>query len=386
MSKHLTEQDLKEFRSKTISRIIDNKREQTFKRLNQQEEKKRESNAFRTRYKEELRKKRAQEVVEKVDATIIKSIGKRDGLISSELFHHKQENLKQLEMYLSNLDEEDVDHLGDNSLLSTHGLMMDDAVSRKSAKESVAEASSTFLQKAATFGLSSKDDSIFSKMNQSNRLFQSNKLDLMAMKANNFLPERFPEKNLFVSEAVQDLLRVDRLKSDSFKSRKPRGLMLKLMQEAGIPLSIASTDGSYGSSNSPMKHGSTSQIAPSSSSTESAYATFVDCSYLVGPDRESIASLSKSFAMSNSASEMASVLTDRSPDKLSKASSDNKIHRLEPKVLFRSDNDFPSEMMMLLPSYCFPRYSQIQEFMYVTDISFLLLTVAWKFHWTQNLP
>lgn len=352
MSKPLADQDLKEFRTKTISRIIDNKREQTFKRLNEQEEKKRESNAFRTRYKEELRKKRAQEVVEKVDATIIKSIEKRNGLISSELFNQKQENLKQLEMYLSNLDEEDVDHLGDNSMLTTHGLLIDDATSRKSAKESAAEASSAFMQKAASFGLPSKDDNIPSKLNQSSRLFQTNKLDLIGMKTSNFLPE----KNLFVSEAVQDLLRVDRLKSDSFKSRKPRGLMLKLMQEAGIPLSMASTDGSYGSSNSPLKHGSVSQIAASSSSTESAYATFVDCSYLVGPDKEAIAALSKSFAMSNCASEMASVISDRSPDKMSKASNDSKIHRLEPKILFRSDNDFPSEMMMLLPSYCFPRY------------------------------
>lgn len=348
MSKHPKDQDLKEFRSKTISRIIDNKREQTFKRLNEEEERKRERNAFRIRYKEELKKKRSQEVVDKVDATIIKSIGKQNGVITSELFQQKQENLKQLEMYLSNLDEDDHDNLGDNSLLSAHGLLMDDSNSRKSNKESLADSSSAYLQKAAAFGLHPKENSILSRMNSSK---QGSKLDLI-IKHPGFHQETLPEQNLFVSEAVQDLLRVDRLKTDSFKSRKPRGLMLKLMQEAGIPLSIASTDGSYGSSNSPLKQ--QSSVGQANSNAESAFATFVDCCYLVGPDKDSISALSKSFSLSSSANEMASVVTDRSPEKMNKANND-KIHRLEPKVLFRSDNEFPTEMVMLLPSYCFPR-------------------------------
>lgn len=360
--KQSTPQDLKEFRSKTISRIIDNKREENFRRVNELEEQKKESNAFRIRYKEEIKKKIAQTVVDKVDKSIIKSIENRKGIVTTEFFQQKQEYDKQLQMYLSNLDDDDNYNAGENDILAQNGILLDEstAISKKSAKAN---------NSCAASSSSLKTGGILSKITQATK--NPAKLTLAAMQRSS---QKVTDHNQQVTEALQDLMRVDPPKTDSFKSRKPRGLMLKLMQEAGIPLSMASTDGSFGSNNTPLKQSTNSPLNATTYPTENAFATFVDCCYLVGPDKESIASLTKNFAASHS--DMISVISDRSPDKINKVN--DKVFKLEPKILFRSDNEFPAEMMMLLPSYCFPWYELLLLFSFCygfTMISFALCLI-----------
>ena len=65
--------DIRDFRAKTIARIIDRKREDQLKAVKEYEAQKAEANAFRTKWKEQVKDKRSKEVAHAIDDMLIKS-------------------------------------------------------------------------------------------------------------------------------------------------------------------------------------------------------------------------------------------------------------------------------------------------------------------------
>lgn len=351
--------DLRDFRAKTIARIIDKKREDQLREVKDYESKRAEANAFRTKWKEQVKDKRNKEVVEAVDDDLIRAaIPDIDNNNSNTAFLEKKlQNEQNLMELISDLhpveDLENFDRKRDSGVFT---VSMPDAYSSssKAAFEfntgGIIPSSIKFLQKVGAFELQVRD-----KLND-------------VVEEENGSAAHISNK-LQISSLMNDLLNIHSMKNEDMLKfqRPPSGLMLQAIQEAqnsswlkpfrversssfvshpyvnGV-LRSKSIDPADDPNNSPA---SPAKQKPKNGKKQQhpLYSSLVENVFLIGPDRASIMSYVESLKSGSNPSE------SFSPRSLGIGGSESVI----PSVLYQSDNDYPPEMMTMLPAYCFPR-------------------------------
>jgi ribosome biogenesis protein Nip4 len=363
--KHVSMKDLKEFRAKTIDRIIRKKRENDAKYLKFTDEKRKEVNAFRMHWKENLKRQRLEAVITEVDRKILQNIFSipitdMHGESLRNVLKLRKMNEEQLHYLTGDLDDIDdivpMDNRKDSGVftLSLKNPRRSSPGRRRSASIEFNSGrrlsiGSLYLQHICAFDLS-----VRSKIPEAWKPLPKLKFDVSSETESRKL-----NNQLQIMELLDDLLvtnpSISPNRRDSrnqitplTQQRLPRGYMLEVFQEIlNIPGKIGRTmtlDNIVNFSKSPYFK-DTKNENPSISS-------FIDGCFLVGPDQESIINAANdrlagvTFPTANLPSTKANKQA---------ASSTQTKHVLLPKVLFRSEFHFPPEMLQLLPSYCFPR-------------------------------
>lgn len=377
--KHTNPQELKEFRAKTIDRIIAKRREFDQKFLQYTNERKKESAAFRMNWKENLKRQRLEAILTEVDKRIVRNYTQGDSL--NNILRLRKVNEEQLS-YLTE-DLQDIDDIipfdkRKDSGVYTISLKDPSKQSKENSDDPRTRRRSAsiefnsgrqltiaglFLQYISSYGLSVRTKvplpwlpvpKLKFNMNSENDTKKlSNQLQINELLDDILIPESG-------NNSHSPRRRTSSASPVPVKGyRLPKGYMLEVLQECLHP-QITGKIGRSLSMDESVNFGKNSFLGTQAKDVKNENPTIssiIDGCFLIGPDQASIVelmidrlavpALSTKNSNSNSESTAGSVKIKASPTQTK--------HILQPKVLYRSEFHFPPEMLQLLPSYCFPR-------------------------------
>lgn len=364
--------EIRQFKDKTISRIIDWKQEAQRREVQKEEDKRKQDNAFRREWQEKYRHKRAKEIVETVDNFIVSNslpVALHRKICYRSKKAENEQKLRQLTVDLEETGHSGVVVKRDSGqyamVIQNNGGGTSALIEFKNGqKKSIADCFLRSAIAAKHFQGARHDGSLLDLLRQNGGSSES-KPSGRSSKQN--------ESQL--SDLLRELFDTPRDLSTNYVAS---GYMERVMALAkrsnwlsfyhpGEPSAV----GSSGSgANTPL---SEQPKLPKQTYSQNTFRNaLVDMCYLIGPDRASIADAIRTKQMAAaaaaSASAAASVLSSgdessggvsMNPDssKQSKAriqKDDRSKYVLQPTVLYRSDGDEPEEMVQMLPKYCFP--------------------------------
>ncbi len=361
---------IKEYLAETVTRIRRQRRSEQLQKLRADEKQRTEDNSFRIKWKESVKEKRNREVIEKVDEVLYDSIIR----INAEIVSHKHRNKYDLDSdeecdnnipivsFLSRKEdnENQLNKLIGDLIIREHidrkrdsGEYKISFPSKHSNKQASFEftsggeipASVKYLQRIGAYGLQVREklDDPCQGQGYSGLHDNSNKLQL--------------------GDLLSDLLNIQSMKKDDILNiqRLPSGMMLKVIQDAqhswfkpfrverspSIQVSpSATTVNNYNGAEVPS--GGIKKVNHAPKLKNMLMACLVEKIFIVGPDDQQIISFLHDALEKDG--------KGKTPDRL-------KGGHIQPTILFSTedskddvdDANYPPEMAMQLPGYCYPR-------------------------------
>jgi hypothetical protein len=348
-----------DFRSKTLTRIVDQRRKAELDEVKHRELQRAEDNAFRVKWKESVKERRNREVMEKVDQNLIKSVvcaGRRPNVVActkTSFLEKKDENENDLYACTSDLiladDLHNFDHQRDSGVF-TFSLNNDSThASFEFNGGGSISTSIRYLQRIGAYDLKIREKLKKPWINDAESpkfvVDSSNKLQ--------------------ITEMLTELLNLNGRESSGHR-QVPCGFMLQVMQDAQsqafIEKSLPSIHMFSPVTNRPIREEAEHNIVklrsattttPKSPSQNQLLSQLVENCFVIGPDDQQI--LAFLLGVQANSSENWNV-TGRRPSITAATITQPVRGTVQPSILFQNDNDYPPEMMTLLPSYCYPRY------------------------------
>jgi hypothetical protein len=407
--KHVSEKDLKEFRAKTLDRIVRKRREYDAKYIQYTDERRKEVAAFRMHWKENLKRQRLETVLNEVDKRILRDIysvpiADINGESLKNILKLRKENEERLHLLTADLDDVDevvpYEKRKDSGVytisLKKPGILPGDDNNFEGRKRSASiefnsgrrlSVGAAFLQYISSYDLSVRSKIHhpwepmpklkFDTSSEKESRKLTNKLQIMELLDDLLVsnpqggktPAKTRERSNSVRERSNSI--ASRAKAGlSTQNRLPKGLMLEVFQEILNNPSARKMSRSFSFDDS-VNFAKTPFFASAmkdSKQDNPTLSSLIDGCFLIGPDQSSIIDLmndrisnppslsSKLAGNSTMTDSTINAVPSMSGKWKQNAALNQTKHVLVPKVLFRSEFHFPPEMLQLLPSYCFPRY------------------------------
>ncbi|RYH29865.1 hypothetical protein EON65_07100 [archaeon] len=379
--------EMKVFREKTVSRIIDKRRHDKLRKIHEDEEKNKETNAFRRHWLEDFKHKRSKEIVDAVDNLLVAS-SIPDAINNKVSFRaKKQENECRLQQLTSGLDDVMHDNLeikrdsGQYTMAIERDRTSAQFEFRSDEKKSLAD---RFLHGIVASSLRKrlKDKSFLYELSSASKVLQDNSTSantsgLLNNSINGKRPfTNTPSNELQINQLIKELSNLS-IGDSSPRKRQLVGHIKKL-----LVLAQRSNWSDIRLTSDPQSTVSSTLIGDKLTTTTTSAAAgrltaehdkvslfrcpIVEGCYLVGPDKRGImdfvkskrSSMLSSDDMSTAESNAGSVEGKRASSM--KRSSEEMKKVLEPQVLYNTTGGTePIEMLALLPSYCFPIGSEV---------------------------
>lgn len=416
-SNQTSQKELKEFHAKTIDRIIHKRREYDAKFLQYTDERRKESNAFRMHWKENLKRQRLEAIISEVDRKIVQTSIPTKNLDQPNTYSYeahlsnilklRKENEKELHRLTADLD--DIDDIipfekrkdsgvytlslkqrttsSDNanankSVLSsrpvsiTGGRMRSASIEFNSGRKY--SIGSKFLQYICSFDLNVRSKLLepwsgassvklrFDVNSEKDSKKMTNQLQIMELLDDIIVkdPRLTAATSTTPFQPNNNIKFGGSIPIPPTQKRLPKGLMLQVFQEIleNYPGSSSLNMGRKISHSISIDDSVTytkSPLFPNNAAKDAKnenplLSSLVDGCFLIGPDQSSI--IQVMMERGNNSNPVGTALSPEVSSQKEKVPSTQSRHVVTPKVLFRSEFHFPPEMLQLLPSYCFPRY------------------------------
>eukprot|EP00981_Chlorochromonas_danica_P014235 scaffold7567_cov167-Ochromonas_danica.AAC.15 len=409
--------DLKIFREKTVSRIIDKRREYQQRQTQEKEEERKRDTAFRRQWLEEYKQRRSKAIIDAIDHTIINNAIPDTIHHSNKLSfrHQKQNNEEELRKLTTGLDDHLTGH-DQNTLIrrdsgqytvniqngsstlfefksgekkkSLADCFLRNAVSQhlyihKRAKVDLQETLLLQQQPQQQPGSLTNGIAFLPDNNSIHNNSSSNNLSVNNTNSSNGTTTAVAlgrkTNDIQIAELLKDLLNAN---SDPLRKKVSVGLMKSLYllsQRSGwsdIRVSGNTVTNSRNSSrvtsprhnsdpNANNTNPSASPAKPRSDhhkpTTNIFHTSLIDGCFVVGADKRTILDIVRSKRPSSSSSMINDDSSHGSDAKRGQSSNKNKgtmedLSKViaQPSVLYHSDSNESAEMLELLPQYCFP--------------------------------
>lgn len=370
MTTKYTKEELQEFQAKTISRILEKRRKNEINQLQMKEEEKKETNAFRARWKEFLKTEREKSVVEEVDNILVKEVLPKGS--KSKFIQLRKDNEQQLNSLLSDIDNtmvdiQDLDHKRDSGVYHLDFKEGEtQTLSKKASIEFTSDTKSTaaskFLHRITSYGLSINNLLQEELQNELKFYSANNTTTNLIRKYSNYKLSEFSNNQTQIADMLDDILYYNKAVKDGDPqvSRFPCGFMKSLLdlvehdnnvnfRQSHRHFSFTAdyqyfSDSYHDEPNSNIKSPRITPALPKKASIRDLnpmLGGFIDGCFLVGPG---VSTLNAYFATK-----------DEIDQKFSIESLDRSSNIVPTTVLYRSTSNYPPEMITLLPSYCFPK-------------------------------
>lgn len=357
---------VREFHAATVARIKESKLEAENRRIIEEEERRKETNAFRTKWRDKVKQRRNEEIVAHVDKLLIReTIPSLQGDLRKSKRHinflqEKAQNEMYLQTLVSGLDGQDAhEYFTSNRDAGNYTLSIGpDKIHAVefSPRASNKRASTQYAQKIAAFGL--RVEERFNKTKESisvlSREPSIDKLTLAQSSSSSHLlnsKDRFGVRQVGIDSQLFGL--VQDLVSDDSPPHKISGLMEGLMHHIIDPSRLVErtlerrntlTSEVFAQMQSNML----AKLPATETDEHCGVCSLCDGYYLIGPSRSDMQDgMKQNLGDSGPISEL---------QRRTSMSFRAKSFAAEPRVLSSSfHNELPPEMIELLPAYCYPR-------------------------------